>query len=152
MLLPGWQSHFHNTNIFIISLLVHFSKLNDSKSLPSGDNLPVQTIPIDKSSAWSLLLTFHHPFIKPPLPLASLLYLYHFTVISVSLHSCNCLGTGNWGGIWHKGHKDRKVAHNISGAWDMGFIFTLHPCPPTATLAATPCNILLAVGLCRKVQ
>lgn len=51
MLLPGEQLHFHNINIFIIFHLVHFSKLNDTRSLPAEDDLPVEAVSVDKSSA-----------------------------------------------------------------------------------------------------
>lgn len=57
--------------------------------MPSRDNLPVEAILIEKSSAWSLCLTFYHPFRKPSLPFTS------------TLHICTRLRDSNWGGTEH---------------------------------------------------
>lgn len=87
-----FQDNSHTSLIWITSLYPFWCiSLQEIilNSLPSWDNLPAEAILIEKSSAWSLSLTFYHPFRKPPLPFTS------------TLHICTCLRDSSWGGTEH---------------------------------------------------
>lgn len=72
-------------------------------SLPSWDNLPVEAILIEKFSAWSLCLTFYHPFRKPPLPFTS------------TLHICTHFRDSNWGGTEHPAQGQKGSTQHPKG-------------------------------------